>query len=323
MNTTRFIAKRLGECLITLVVLSFIIFSLLFMAPGDPARNLVGTKKATPELLSQIRAQYHLDDPFFSQYGRWVNGALRLDFGKSIRVNTDVAEYVAPHAAVTVQLVGMSLLFSAVFGVLFGIVSAKSKGSKRDGIINTLALVGTSAPSFAVGLLLLYVFAFLLGLFPMYGSGSVRHLILPAVTLSLSTGAFIIKITRQAMLAEINSDYTVFMRARAVSPWKITLSQLKNASSPVLTSAGLVLASLIGSTILVESVFSIPGLGSLLASSVTFHDVPVVQFIALMLAVFICLASALVDILVFLLNPNTRKEPRLAQKEQGSVWREL
>ena len=323
MNTTRFIVKRLGECLITLVVLSFIIFSLLFLAPGDPARNLVGTKKATPELLSQIRAQYHLDDPFFSQYGRWVSGALRLDFGKSIRVNTDVVEYVAPHTAVTFRLVGMSLLFSAVFGVLFGIVSAKSKGSKRDGIINTLALVGTSAPSFAVGLLLLYVFAFLLGLFPMYGSGSLRHLILPAVTLSLSTGAFIIKITRQAMLAEIDSDYTIFMRARAVSPWAITLSQLKNASSPVLTSAGLVLASLIGSTILVESVFSIPGLGSLLASSVTFHDVPVVQFIALMLAVFICLASALVDILVFLLNPNIRNEQAPARKGFGPVWREL
>ena len=303
-----FIIKRLGACFVTLFFLSFIIFSLLFLAPGDPARNLVGVKNATPELLKQIRAEYHLDEPFLSQYARWINGALRLDFGKSIRTGSDIISYIAPYAGITFQLVGISLIISAGLGVLLGVFSAKNKGKRRDGIINVAALVGTSAPSFAVGLLLLYIFAFKLKLLPMYGAESAGALILPAITLSFGICASVIKITRQAMLAEINTDYTVFMRARAILPLKITLAQLKNASSPVLTSTGLLLASLFGSTVLVESIFSIPGLGNLLSSSVTFHDVPVVQFIALMLAVIISLASALVDIAVYLLIPNIQAE---------------
>jgi len=278
------------------------------MAPGDPARNLVGTRRATPELLEQIRAQHHLDDPFLSQYTRWLSGALTLDFGRSIRTNVDIIDHVAPHAGVTFQLVMISLVFSLGIGIPIGIISAKSKGKKLDSFINVMALVGTSAPSFAVGLILLYFLAFRLRLFPMYGAATTGHLILPAITLSFGISAFIIKITRQAMLNEIGSDYTVFMRARAVSQSKIIKAQLTNAASPILTSTGLVLASLFGSTVLVESIFSIPGLGSLLASAVTFRDVPVVQFIALVLAVVICLSQALMDILVYLLNPNMRKE---------------
>jgi len=290
------------------MVLSFIIFSLLFLAPGDPARNLVGTRQATPELLELIRAQHHLDEPFLTQYAIWLEGAFRLDFGTSIRTSMDVIQYVSPFASVTFQLVGISLLFSIIFGVLLGIVSAKNKGKFLDNLINVTALVGTSAPGFAVGLLLLYFLAFLLQIFPMYGSGTIWHLILPALTLSFGICASILRLTRQAVLNEINTDYTVFMRARSLPSHKITLAWLKNASPTVLTSTGLVLASLFGSTVLVESVFSLPGLGSLLASSVTFRDVPVVQFIALMLAVIICLASALVDILVYLINPDASKE---------------
>jgi peptide/nickel transport system permease protein len=304
LKKTKFILKRLGNALVTLTVLSFIIFSLLFLAPGDPARNLVGTRAATPELLEIIRAQHNLDQPFLVQYAYWISGALRLDFGTSIRAGTDVVQYISSFAILTFQLVGLALLFSIIFGLLLGIYAAKSKGTFRDSLINVLALVGTSAPGFAVGLLLLYLFAFQLQLFPVFGSGTIRHLILPAITLSIGICASVIKITRQAILSEITADYTAFMRARAFSPVKITFAQLKNASPTILTSSGIVLASLFGGTVLVETVFSLPGLGGLLASSVTFRDVPVVQFIALMMATIICLTSALVDILAYLLNPN-------------------
>jgi len=298
-----FILKRLGNSIITLFVLSFVIFSLLFLAPGDPARNLVGTRQATPELLESIRAQHYLDEPFLVQYARWLNGAFRLDFGTSIRAGADVATHVAPFAATTFQLVGMALFFSVIFGLSCGIIAAKNQGTLRDSFINVFALIGTSAPGFAVGLLLLYLLAFQLQLFPMFGSGTFMHLVLPAITLAFAISAMIIKITRQALLHEINTDYTTFMKARAISPIRITLAQLKNASPTILTSTGLVLAALFGSTVLVETIFSLPGLGNLLASSVTFRDVPVVQFIALIMAVIICLTSALVDILVYLLNP--------------------
>jgi peptide/nickel transport system permease protein len=298
-------------------VLAFVVFSLLYIAPGDPARSLVGTKKVTPELLAQIRAQYHLDDPFFSQFARWVRGALELDFGESIRTGSAVTDMVAPHAAVTFQLVLISLVLSVVLGVLGGIVSAHGRGKLRDGAINVVALVGTSAPSFAVGLFFLYVFALKLGWFPIYGMGdgtpldTMRHLALPAATLTFGVGAMVVKITRSAMLKETDSDYTTFLRARAAPPLRITLAQLKHASAPVFTSTGLVLAGLFGSTVLIESVFAIPGVGELLASSVTFHDVPVVQFIALMLAFFICAASMVVDIVIYLIDPSARQRRKL------------
>lgn len=314
MSKSRFIAKRLLQCLVSLVVMSFVIFSLLYIAPGDPARSLVGAKKVTPELLNQIREQYHLNDPFFSQYTRWVKGALSLDFGNSIKAGYPVIDYIAPHAAVTLQLVGLSLLFSIIIGVGLGVVSARRKGRLTDKIIDISALIGTSSPSFALGLVLLYVFSYQFGIFPMYGIGDesnfldvLWHLVLPAITLTVGVSALLIKITRSAMLKEVSSDYTVFMRARAIPAKKIVLSQLKNASSPVLTSTGLVLASLFGSTVLIENVFAIPGLGELLTKSVTFRDVPVVQFIALMLAAIICLTSAFVDILVYLFNPTIHK----------------
>ncbi|MDR0595957.1 MAG: ABC transporter permease [Clostridiales Family XIII bacterium] len=309
-GAARYIAKRIAEFAVSVVALSFVIFSLLYIAPGDPARSLVGTRKATPELLARIREQYHLDDPFLSQYGRWLEGAFHFDFGESIRSGASVSDTIAPHAVVTFELVLISLAISAVVGVACGIAAAKGRGRLRDGAITVAALVGTSAPSYAAGLVFLYVFALKLGLFPIYGIGNgsaadeLWHLALPAVTLAFGVGALLVQITRSAMLKEAASDYTVFMRARAISPLRVTAAQMKNASPAILTSAGLVLAGLFGSTVLVESVFSIPGLGNLLASSVTFHDVPVVQAIALLLAVFICAASTAVDICVYLINPS-------------------
>jgi peptide/nickel transport system permease protein len=156
-----------------------------------------------------------------------------------------------------------------------------------------------------------------LGWFPIYGVGDgtladhFHHLALPAATLTFGVGAMLVKITRSAMLREADSDYTTFLRARAIAPARITLSQLKHASAPIFTSTGLVLAGLFGSTVLIETVFAIPGLGNLLASSVTFHDVPVVQFIALMLAFFICAASMIVDIIIYLIDPSARQRRKI------------
>ncbi len=321
MSRLKFIAKRLFACLVSLVVMSFVIFSLLYIAPGDPARSLVGAKKVTPELLDKIREQYHLNDPFLTQYTRWVHDALSLDFGNSIKAGYPVIDYIAPHAAVTFWLVGLALLFSIITGIGLGVVSARRKGRLTDRIIDISSIIGTCSPSFALGLVLLYVFSYQFGIFPMYGIGDesnmfdvLWHLVLPAITLTIGVSALLIKITRSAMLKEVSSDYAVFMRARAIPTRKIVFSQLKNASAPILTSTGLVLASLFGSTVLIENVFSIPGLGVLLTTSVTFRDVPVVQFIALMLGGIICLASAFVDILVYFFNPAIHRTQNLGKK---------
>jgi peptide/nickel transport system permease protein len=318
-DVLKYIGKRLAEFVVSILCLAFVIFSLLYLAPGDPARSLVGTKQVTPELLASIRAAYGLDDPFLVQFGHWVQGAVRLDFGNSIRTGAPVTAYVAPHAAVTFELVLIALFFSVVLGILFGVISAKGRGKLRDDVIANVSLVGTSAPSFAVGLFVLYVFALKFGWFPIYGIGEgfldrLWHLALPAACLTFAVSALLIKITRSALLPEIEKDYTMFMRARSVAPSAITAAQVRNASAPILTSAGLVLANLLGGTVLVESVFSIPGLGNLLASSVTFHDVPVVQFIALMLAFIVCLASAIVDILAYVIDPTSRRRRTLSSR---------
>jgi peptide/nickel transport system permease protein len=312
MAAIKFIAKRLTEFAASLLALSFVVFSLLYLAPGDPARVLIGVKRANPELIAAIRAEYHLDDPFFSQYFSWLGKALHFDFGSSIRTGAPVTQMVAPYVGVTMELVLISLVLSIIIGITCGVLSAKRRNKASDKAINLLALVGTSAPSFAVGLLFLYFFALTLGWFPVYGVGSdglldnLRHMALPAITLTFAVSALLIKITRSAMLAEIDLDYGTFLRARAVPAYKATLAQLRNAAGPILTSVGLLLANLFGSTVLIETTFAIPGVGNLLAASVTFKDVPVVQFLTMMLAFFICLASALVDIGVYFANPQSR-----------------
>ena len=319
-DVLKYICKRLAEFVVSIVCLAFVIFSLLYLAPGDPARALVGTKKVTPELLEQIRESYGLNDPFFVQFGNWVKNALHFDFGNSIRTGAPVTDYVAPHAQVTFELVIIALIISVILGIFFGIVAAKGRGKLRDGVITNISLVGTSAPSFAIGLFVLYVFALKFGWFPIYGIGEgfadrMWHLALPAACLAFAVSALLIKITRSALLPEMEKDYTMFMRARAVDPRDITNAQVRNASAPILTSAGLVIANLLAGTVLVESVFSIPGLGNLLASSVTFHDVPVVQFIALMLAFIVCLASAIVDILAYVIDPTSRRRRTIRRIE--------
>jgi peptide/nickel transport system permease protein len=317
MAALKFIIKRLAEFAVSVAVLSLAVFSLLYLAPGDPAKVLAGPRQLKPELLEAIRDQYGLNDPLLTQYFRWIRNAAHLEFGDSIRLGHPVTAVVAPHLAVTLSLVLISLALSVVLGVALGVVSAKWAGKLPDRTINLFALVGTASPSFAVGLLLLFFFSLLLGWFPTFGPGNgefadtLWHLALPAATLTVSVTALLIKITRSAMLGEVAGDYTTFMRARAVNGFAVTAAQLRNASAPILTSTGLVLASLLGSTVLVETTFAIPGIGNLLASSVTMKDVPVVQFLTMLLSFFICLTSAFVDIGVYFLNPRTRIHRRV------------
>lgn len=303
---------RLGELAVVLVVLSAVVFGLLYLAPGDPARTLVGAKQATPELLAAIRERYALDQPLWEQYLRWVGAALQGDFGSSIRTNLPVTEVIAGRFGVTLELVLLAAVVAVIVGVPAGVVAARRFGSGTDRVITGTAVAGVSAPSFAVGLVLLYVFAVRLGWFPVYGLGDggwldrLHHLALPVLTLALGVIATLIKVTRAAMIKEVDADYGAFARSRGIGEGQITVAQVRNASVPIVTSTGLVLASLIGGTILVETVFALGGLGGLLSEAVTFKDIPVVQAITLGMAAFICSVSALVDVAVGLVDPRVR-----------------
>jgi peptide/nickel transport system permease protein len=308
----RYAGRRLAELIAVLFTLSLVTFGLVYLAGGDPARSLVGARKATPELLASIRQAYHLDEPIWQQYGRWIGDLLHGDLGESVRTGLPVGQMIADRAAVTTELSVLALAMAVVVGLPLGVVAAKRQGTALDRTITGLAVAGLSAPSFAVGLLALYLLAVLAGWFPVYGLGSggvadrLWHLVLPAGTLALGLLASIVKVSRAALLREINADYTAFARARGLGRLAVTGAQLQNAALPIATTTGLLLASLVSGTVLVEATFSLGGVGTLLQESVTFKDVPVVQAITLGLGAIICVTSALVDTLAGVIDPRLR-----------------
>lgn len=311
-SVLRFTVGRLLATIALLVALSFIVFTLLQLTPGDPARNLLGVRAATPEALAEIRAQYNLDDPFLKQYALWLGGVLQGDFGESIRSGEPVTSVLASRVLLTMQLAVYAFVLTVLVAVPLGIVSAWRAGGFVDRGATTSAIVGVGAPSYAVGLVLLYVFGVRLDIFPVYGSGDgglerLWHLSLPAVTLAIGLGALVLKLTRTAVLSELDQDYVTFARSRGLPDARIRRLVLRNAMLPVVTSLGLVFTFLFGGTILVEVTFALQGIGSLLAGSVTFKDVPVVQAITLITAAVIALTALAVDLFSFAADPRVRR----------------
>lgn len=308
----RYVVIRLAATLALLLVLSFVVFGLLHLTPGDPARNLLGPRDPTPEVLQSIRAKYRLDRPFLEQYVLWLGDVLHGRLGTSIRSDTAVTELLADRVLLTFQLSTMAFLLTVAVGVPLGIAAAWRAGSAFDRAASVTSIVGVGAPTYAVGLLLLYVFGVWLDVFPVYGSGDGGldtwwHLVLPAVTLAFGIGALVFKLTRTAVLGELQQDYVAFARSRGLSGSQVRRLVLRNALIPVATSLGLVFGFLFGGTILVEVTFALPGIGGLLAGSVTFKDVPVVQAITLLTALVIGLTALAVDLLYWVVDPRVRK----------------
>lgn len=313
-----FIARRIAATLVLLLVMSFLIFSLLYLEPGNIARNLLGTRPVNPQTLAQIRAEYHLNDPFLQQYWIWFRGAIAGNFGISVQSGQPVTAAIASRVGITLEVVVFAFMLALAGAIPAGVLAGLRHGRSTDRAIVGSAIVFVSAPAFALGLLLLYLFADYLNWFPVYGTGSgaasrVDHLILPAATLALGLGGFILKLTRAAVIREADQDYVVFARARGLSRIQILILILRNASVPVITSLGLVVAYLFGSTLLVEQVFSLPGLGTLLDNAVLFKDVPVVQALTLLLAAAIALTALLVDLIYLVVDPRLRYEMVAAQ----------
>jgi len=312
MSVLGFVGRRVAALAAMLVVLSFLVFALLYLAPGDLVRSLLGARAVTPEAEAAIRAQYHLDDPFWVQYARWLGRALHGDLGTSVRTGTPVSQMLEGRIGVTVTLAVIAGVLAVGVGVPLGVRAARRRGTVEDRAITSASVVGVSAPGFAVGLVLLYVFAVMLNWFPLYGIGDpgldrLWHLALPAAALAVGVGAIVVKVTRTAVLRELDQDYVTFARSRGLSGARVLRLYLRGAAVPIVTSAGLVLASLIGGSILVETAFALPGLGVLLSDSITFKDVPVVQAVTLLLATFIGVTTALVDLFAILADPRVRR----------------
>ncbi|HSJ52095.1 MAG TPA: ABC transporter permease [Actinomycetota bacterium] len=307
-----YVLRRLLVAVPLILLISLGVFALINLAPGDPARALVGSRQATPEVLATIRERYHLDDPFLVQYLIWLKAVATGDLGRSIQGSQLVTTMIAQRLPVTVYLGLYGSVVALGIGIPLGIVAAVKQGSEVDRGIVTLGVIGVSAPAFATGIFLLYVFGVALGWFPTFGPGDGfldrgLHLTLPAFALGISVMGLIIKITRASMIEELQKDYVAFARARGLRRRRVVGSYvLRNALVPVVTAAGLIVVGLLTGAVLVEVTFGLPGLGSLLVSAVTQRDIPVIQGIVLILAVFVVVLHVLIDILYTLIDPRIR-----------------
>jgi peptide/nickel transport system permease protein len=307
-----YIARRIMALLLLMLVVSFGVFSLLYITPGSIVYVLLGGHVATPAVLAALTEQYHLNDPFFVQYGHWLSDAVQLDLGRSILTNQPVLSSILNRLSVTVFLGLMAFIISVVMGVSLGMVAALRRRSSLDRGIVGFSVIGVSAPPFATGLLLLYVFGVVLNWFPIYGAGSgffsrLQHLTLPAIALALTAAALILKLTRSALVEVLEQDFIVFARARGVPRKRILMRYaLRNALVPVVTASGIILAYTLTGAVLIEVTFSLPGIGSYLVDAVINKDVPVVQGATLVIAAIILVINLITDLLYLAIDPRIR-----------------
>jgi peptide/nickel transport system permease protein len=303
---------RLLGVLVIVAVLSVLIFGMMYLIPGDLVRTLLGLRPASPEIVAAIREQYRLDDPLALQYVNWLGNALQGDLGTSIRYQVPVSEAIASRIPLTATLAVMAMIIAAVVAIPLGVVAARRHQTGVDRALTGISVVGLSAPAFVVALLLLYLFAFYLPIFPVYGGGTdfvsrLYYLVLPSIALAVGLGAILMRLTRAAMIESLASDYITFARSRGLSELRVLGLALRNSSIPIITAAGLVFTYVIGGTILVETAFALPGLGLMLQDAVLFKDVALVQALVLLVAVVIALITVAIDLTYAVIDPRVRR----------------
>ena len=309
------LTMRIVGILAVLLILTFVVFSLMHLAPGDLARTLLGNRAVSPEAVAAVREQYHLDEPLFTQYWLWLRDLLTGNLGESIRLQVPVSRAIGDRITVTFWLCAIAFAMAVLIAVPLGVRGAAHPGGVIDRLGSGAGVLGISAPTFAVGVLLLYAFAYYLPIFPVYGVGDgvwgmLFHLILPAFSLTVGLAAILLKLTRTAMIGALNADYATALRARGISERQVRRVALRNAAMPIITAASLVLTFLVGGTLLAETTFSLPGIGKLLADSVTFKDIPVVQATTLLIAALVAVIALAADVAYWVLDPRQRQSGR-------------
>lgn len=307
----RFLARRLVICAATIAAASFLIFSGLYLAPGDPISFLIGGRPSTPEMRAALAAQYHLDDPFLQRYVQWLGDALTGNLGESIVRRRPVMDLLVASLPTTVILVSMTVLLVVIIGVLLGGIAAFKRGPIDDGILTAMT-VSLATPVFVSAILLISIFAVGLGWFPVFGPGTdfldrLHHLVLPAIALTVAWWPVVGETARASMREELGREHVETARSRGLSPSYIVRKHVvRNAAIPISTVVGLSFAGLVAGTAIVESAFQLNGLGSLLITSVTGRDFPVAQAVALILVTVFAVTNVLVDLLYAALDPRVR-----------------
>lgn len=300
-----YLVRRFFSMVICLLAVFTIVFIGMRIAPGDPALAMLG-KGATQEKLEQLREQYNLNDPLYTQYFNLLIGYAQGDFGKSLKGGSVVGNFFH-HLPFTLTLVVAAIVISLLVGIPIGAFSALSPTPILDHILRFVSVIGISMPSFWLATLLLLGFSVKLRWFPVAGGGSISHLILPAIAVGMQGIAMFMRVTRATLLSILNEDYIKAARAKGQSEIKVILVHaLKNVAIPNITMLGLSAGSLLASTVLVEVIFTRPGLGKLLIDSVLTSDYPTVQAVSFALAGMIVLINTATDVVYGLLDPTIR-----------------
>ena len=316
-----FILQRLIQAVIVMVVVAFIAF-MLFQYVGDPVVFLLG-QDAKPDQIAQLRSDLGLDQPFFVQFWHFLVNAAQGEFGLSLRQGAKVSRLIVERFPATLELALVAASLALLLGVPMGVYAALKRNSFLSHVFMTVSLIGVSLPTFLIGILLILLFAVVLGWFPSFGRGDTvkfgawtsglfttdgwHHIVLPAVTLAVFQLALIMRLVRSEMLEVLRTDYIKFARARGLSNRAIHFGHaLKNTLVPVMTITGLQLGGLIAFAIITETVFQWPGMGLLFIQAVTFADIPVMAAYLCLIALIFVVINLVVDLLYFVVDPRLR-----------------
>ena len=317
----RYILKRILLMIPVLLGIVVIVFTLMYVGGGDPTISILG-ENVTPEAQAEIREELGLDDPYLVRLGNYLLDLLHGDLGDSYRSKRPVMDEILARYPTTLKLTFGSIALGIVVGVIVGIISAVRQYSLLDKIGTFISLFGVSAPSFWIAMMLVLVFSVKLNLLPATGSHTLACWVLPVMSLGLQCGAFIMRMTRSSMLEVIRQDYIRTAKAKGQSEFKIVISHaFRNALVPIITTIGIQICGFLAGSVLVESVFALPGLGKYVVDSVNYKDYPAVQGVVLFIAINCVIINLLTDIIYCFVDPRIKaqygrkKGVKFSQKE--------
>ncbi|QEY20722.1 ABC transporter permease [Psychrobacillus sp. AK 1817] len=303
-----YLFKRITTMLITIIGVSILVFMIIHLIPGNPVNHILGDY-ATEESIQELESRLGLDRPITIQYVSYMANAIQGDLGTSFITGYTVVEEIMNRIPVTAQLAFYSILFGSFLGIGIGVLAAVKKNTIYDQLAMTLALIGISAPGFWIALFLILLFSYQLSIFPISGYSGFYSLILPSITLGLGTAGSIARMTRSSMLDVIKQDYIRTARAKGAGAYRLIFQHcLQNAVIPVITLIGMQFGYLMAGAVVTETVYALPGLGSLIVSAISTRDIPTVQGLLLFMGSIIILVNFVVDLLYTKLDPRIQYE---------------
>lgn len=301
-----YLSRRVLQSLLILIGISVVTFALLYLLPADPAAQVAG-RSASTAMIANVRHELGLDQPAYVQYFRYVGGLLRGDLGRSYMERTEVATLIASRFPATLQLMVGGVVCELLLGLTIGIIAALRRGSSLDQFLMVTMFITVSSPQFVLGILLLYVFAFKLGWFPIGGYGGLQHLILPSLTLGILGAGWYGRMMRSSMLDVLRQDYIRTARAKGLPRIRIVLGHaLPNAVLPIVAMIGIDIGNFMGGFVVVESVFGWPGIGNLTWLAIQRIDIPIIMGVTIVSACAIVIGNLLADIIVPAIDPRIK-----------------